>query len=159
MNPIKQPGDDLPDNLPLLTQVADEDESNDLPTLTEVIADETTSHLTRLSAEKLLAGHPKDNSQVAGYGNQAGLIAEFQPDTHQEAPAPETVMSVSRVSDEKEMQQLLQHLESHIENVLTHKLNFNLEQMQRQAVEQAVNELKAELPGLLGNTLNKHPEL
>jgi len=30
-------------------------------------ADETTSHSTRLPAEKLLAGHPKDDSQVAGY--------------------------------------------------------------------------------------------
>lgn len=158
MNPIKQPSD-LPDNLPLLTQVADEDESNDLPTLTEVIADETTSHSTGLSAEKLLAGYPKDDSQVAGYGDQAGLIAEFQPDTHQHAPAPEAVGPVSRASDGKEMQQLLQHLESHIENVLTHKLNLNLEQMQRQAVEQAVNELKAELPGLLSNALSKHPEL
>src|ERR1019366_8849947 len=29
--------------------------------------DETTSHSTRLSAEELLAGHPKDDSQVAGY--------------------------------------------------------------------------------------------
>jgi hypothetical protein len=29
--------------------------------------DVTTSHSTRLSAEKLLAGHPKDDSQVAGY--------------------------------------------------------------------------------------------
>ena len=38
--------------------------------------DETTSHSTRLSAEKLLAGHPKDDSQVAGYdggkGDEAG---------------------------------------------------------------------------------------
>jgi hypothetical protein len=29
--------------------------------------DETTSHSTKLSAEELLAGHPKDDSQVAGY--------------------------------------------------------------------------------------------
>jgi hypothetical protein len=30
-------------------------------------ADGTTSHSTRLPAEKHLAGHPKDGSQVAGY--------------------------------------------------------------------------------------------
>jgi hypothetical protein len=29
--------------------------------------DATPSHSTRLSAEELLAGHPKDGSQVAGY--------------------------------------------------------------------------------------------
>ncbi len=37
MIPIKQPGDGLPDNLPLLTQVADESAPADLPTLTEVV--------------------------------------------------------------------------------------------------------------------------
>lgn len=42
MTPLKQPGSDLPDNLPLLTQVADEDTLDDLPTLTEVIIEELT---------------------------------------------------------------------------------------------------------------------
>ena len=42
MNPIKQPGGDLPDNLPLLTQVADEDALDELPTLTEIV--EETQH-------------------------------------------------------------------------------------------------------------------
>lgn len=37
MKPIKQPGGDLPDNLPLLTQVADEDAPDELPTLTEIV--------------------------------------------------------------------------------------------------------------------------
>jgi len=40
MTPIQQPGSDLPDNLPLLTQVVDEDMQDDLPTLTEVVAEE-----------------------------------------------------------------------------------------------------------------------
>jgi hypothetical protein len=31
------------------------------------LTDGTTSHSTRLPAEELLAGHPKDGSQVAGY--------------------------------------------------------------------------------------------
>jgi len=42
MNPIKQPGGDLPDNLPLLTQVADENALDELPTLTEIV--EGTQH-------------------------------------------------------------------------------------------------------------------
>ena len=37
MIPILQPGNGLPDNLPLLTQVADEGLPDDLPTLTEVV--------------------------------------------------------------------------------------------------------------------------
>jgi len=37
MTPIKQPGSDLPDNLPLLIQVAGEGVPDDLPTLTEVV--------------------------------------------------------------------------------------------------------------------------
>ena len=38
---------------------------------------ETTSHSTRLSAEELLAGHPKDDNQVAGYkrANNARQVA------------------------------------------------------------------------------------
>jgi len=39
MTSVQQPGDGLPDNLPLLTQVADEDAPDDLPTLTEVVAE------------------------------------------------------------------------------------------------------------------------
>ncbi len=39
MTSIRQPGDGLPDNLPLLTQVADEPLPDDLPTLTEVVAE------------------------------------------------------------------------------------------------------------------------
>jgi len=40
MTPIQLPGSDLPDNLPLLTQVVDEGMQDDLPTLTEVVAEE-----------------------------------------------------------------------------------------------------------------------
>ena len=39
MNPIEPSGSNLPDNLPLLTRVADEGAPDDLPTLTEVVAD------------------------------------------------------------------------------------------------------------------------
>jgi hypothetical protein len=31
------------------------------------LTDKTTSHSTRLSAEELLAGHPKNDNQVVGY--------------------------------------------------------------------------------------------
>src|SRR3989338_1222341 len=40
MTPIELPGGNLLDNLPLLTQVADEDTPDDLPTLTEIVAPE-----------------------------------------------------------------------------------------------------------------------
>ena len=62
MNPIKQPGGDLPDNLPLLTQVADEDAPDDLPTLTEVVTDETTGETTSHPTKQ-----PEDGCQVVGY--------------------------------------------------------------------------------------------
>jgi len=130
MTPIKQPGSDLPDNLPLLTQVVDEDALDDLPTLTEVIAK-----------------------------GQAESATGFQPDTSREVPAPEAAMPASCASNEEEMQRLLQLLEIHLENVFAPKFSFHLEQLQRQAVEQAVNELKAELPELLRSALNGHPEL
>ncbi len=39
MTPTRQPGNGLPENLPLLTQVADEPLPDDLPTLTEVVAE------------------------------------------------------------------------------------------------------------------------
>lgn len=130
MTAIKQPGGDLPDNLPLLTQVMDEDALYDLPTLTEVVA-----------------------------SGQAESATGFQPGTNREATAPETAMTASCAPNEEEMQQLLRQLEIHLENVFTHKLSLNLEQLQRQAVKQAVNELKAELPELLRNALNAHPGL
>src|ERR1019366_4856671 len=44
---------------------------------------ETTSHSTGLSDEKLLSGHPKDDSQVAGYeedGKSAGRFVELTLD-------------------------------------------------------------------------------
>ena len=59
----------------------------------------------------------------------------------------------------EEMQRLLQQLKTHFENVFAYKLDINLEQLQRQAVEQTVSKLKAELPELLRNALNAHPEL
>ena len=130
MTPIERLGGDLPDNLPLLTHVVDEDAPDDLPTLTEVVAEGQTDPAT-------------------------GTL----PNANQKAPAPEAAMPASCAPNEEEMQRLLQLLETHLENVFTHKLSLNLEQLQRRAVEQAVSELKAELPGLLRNALNAYPEL
>ncbi|HEU0219527.1 MAG TPA: hypothetical protein VFQ98_01815 [Gallionella sp.] len=124
MTSIKQLGDGLPDNLPLLTHVADEDVPDDLPTLTEVVAEGQTEPATRL-----------------------------QPDADREAPALKAAIPASCASNDEEMQRLLRQLETHLGNVFTHKLSLNLEQLQRQAVEQAVSELKAELPELLRNAL------
>lgn len=130
MTPIERPGGDLPDNLPLLTQVADEDTADDLPTLTEVVAE-----------------------------GQAEPAAGLQPDADREVPAPEAAIPASCAPDDEELQRLLRQIETHLENAFTHKLSANLEQLQRQAVERAVSELKAELPELLRDALKAHPEL
>lgn len=130
MTTIERPGDGLPDNLPLLTQVVDEDAPDDLPTLTEVVAEGQTEPATVL-----------------------------QPDADQEASAPEAAIPASCAPNEEEMQRLLRRLETHLENVFAHKLGLSLEQLQRQAIEQAVSELKAELPELLRNALKAHPGL
>jgi hypothetical protein len=51
MTLIEQTGDGLLDNLPLLTQVADEDEPDELPTLTEIVEEtQPAAHLPPLGA-------------------------------------------------------------------------------------------------------------
>lgn len=150
MTPIELTDNGLLDNLPLLTQVADENAPDDLPTLTEVVTDETTSHSTRLS---------KDDSQVAGYEGQAEPSSGLQPDANREIPVPEAATATPCAPNEEEVQRLLRRLETHLENRFANKLSANLEQLQRQAIDQAVSELQAELPELLRNALNAHPEL
>ncbi len=59
---------------------------------------------------------------------------------------------------EADIQQLLQHLEQHIEIMCTQKIALHLEQMKDHAIEQIINELKTELPELLRNAVNVHPE-
>lgn len=130
MSSNDQPGGELPDNLPLLTQVADEDALEELPTLTEIITEE-----------------------------QAEPAVGLQPDYNLETPAPETAIPVPCTLDEAQLQRLQQQLEIHIEHVFAHKLCFHIEQTQRQAVERAVEELKTELPELLRDALNRHPGL
>ena len=130
MTSIEQPGNIWPDNLPLLSQVADEDVPDDLPTLTEVVG--------VVQAESTIG---------------------FQPSISQEAHTPEAALPVSCAPNEEEMRQLLQQLEAHLGSVFAHKLSANLEQLQRQAIEQAINELKAELPELLRDALNARPKL
>ena len=57
-----------------------------------------------------------------------------------------------------ERQQLMQQLEKRIETLFTRKLALRLEQVQRQTVKQAISELKAELPELLREALDAHPD-
>lgn len=130
MTPIEQPGGDFPDNLPLLTRIADENALNDLPTLTEVVAEE-----------------------------QAEPAIWPQPDAGREVASHEAAIPASCALGEEDVQRLLRHLEAHIENTFTYQLNINLEQMHRTAIQHAVNDLKAELPELLRDALRGHPEL
>ena len=127
---IRQPGDGLPDNLPLLTQVADGDESNDLPTLTECIPEK-----------------------------KADPASIFQPGDEEDTLIPKEAMPAPCALNEDEMQRLLWHIEKYIENIFTYQLNINLEQMQRTAIQHAVNDFKAELPDLLREALNRRPGL
>jgi hypothetical protein len=60
--------------------------------------------------------------------------------------------------DTEEIQKLLLKLEARIETLFTQRLGIRLEQIQRQAVDQALDELKAELPELVRDALNKHLE-
>ncbi len=130
MSAIKQPDSELPDNLPLLTQVADEDAPDELPTLTEVIIEE-----------------------------QAEPVTGLHPDSNDVTPLDEAPTLTACAPNDEEMQRLLLQLEMHLEYRFTHKLNFHLEQLQQQAVRQAVSELKAELPELLRDALNTRPGL
>lgn len=130
MTRIQQQGSNLPENLPLLTEVADDNVPDDLPTLTEAIQEA-----------------PAESATV------------FQPRASEETPPHETTTAVPCFASEEDMQRLLQHLETHIENILTYKLNLNLEQLQRVAIQHAVNDLKAELPELLREALNRRPGL
>src|SRR5450631_706745 len=43
------------------------------------LTDKATSHSTRLSAEELLAGHPKDDNQVAGYNPASEKLLDGHP--------------------------------------------------------------------------------
>jgi hypothetical protein len=58
--------------------------------------------------------------------------------------------------DTEEIQKLLLKLEARIETLFTQRLGILLEQIQRQAIDQALDELKAELPELVRDALNKH---
>ena len=55
------------------------------------LTDKTSSHFTRLSVEELLAGHPKDDNQVAGYkpAKYAGQVIGFSHSTD-ETPSHST---------------------------------------------------------------------
>ncbi|HEX5338990.1 MAG TPA: hypothetical protein VFW53_11185 [Gallionella sp.] len=116
MTAIELPNGNIPDNLPVLTEVVSEGLPNDLPTLTEMI-----------------------------------VPAEPVPTSPDAASTPRTY-------SEADVQRLLQQFEAHIETVFAQKLNHHLEELQKIAVDQAVNELKADLPELLRDALNAHPQ-
>lgn len=130
MTSPEQSGSDLPDDLPLLTQVVDENFPDGLPTLTEIASEQ-----------------------------QAGTTVEPRPAASQETTAPGAVAPPPPIFGDEEMQQMLLQLETHLETVFADKLSFHLEELQRQAVGQAISELRAELPGLLRDALNARPGL
>jgi len=166
MTSIKQPGGDLPDNLPLLTQVTDEDAPDDLPTLTEVVAEgqaEPAAELQPGADGKVPA--PENEPSHARFPLPNPLNETISHSTKLPKTAAESLVIPQAGEgtneslrefhiNEEEMQRLLRQVETHLETVFIQKLNLNLEQLQHQAVEQVVSELKAELPELLRNALN-----
>ena len=82
--------------------------------------DETTSHSTRLSAEELLAGHPKDDSQVAGYvegslqssGESSGVPPAGDASTGSARTGTESSGRTESVGEEIDTQQLKRVLEA-----------------------------------------------
>jgi len=169
-----------PENeLPLLTEVVRDSALEDLPILTEVVANghdqdiapDSEKHLMKPLVKQLSIGLGRETSAskplliairpceqttlaksqvMAGHPNETG---DFQDSAGRETVACESAMP--RALNPEEMQQLLQQLEVHLETVFTSRLNTQLEQLQRLAVDLAVSELKAELPQLLRDALNK----
>lgn len=64
--------------------------------------------------------------------------------------------NLPRVLSEHEIQFLLFSLEARIETLFTQKLGMHLEQLQRQAIDRALDEIKAELPELLREAMDKY---
>ena len=129
--------------LPLLTEVVSDSALDDLPILTEVVTDVHGKDAAP-DSEKLL---------IEPLVKQPNETCDFQTSAVQETVACES--AVPRAFNPEEMQQLLQQLEIHLETVFTSRLNTQIEQLQRLAVDLAVSELKAELPQLLRDALNK----
>ncbi len=109
----------------------DKDWLNSLPLLTEVVEEETPDDFPTLTE---------------------AIITESVTEPERPlAPPP-------RLYTEQEVRQLLQRLETRIETVFADRLRQQLEQLHQQTVEQTIAELKAGLPGLLQDALDKHPE-
>lgn len=140
MTSLEHPDRDLPDSLPLLTQVVEAATLDDLPTLTEIVIPDVA--IADDDAPALL-----ESAETPSLPNDASGIISINPKAA--VPVPDAY-------GEDAMQQLVHRLEAHIETVFAQKLNQHLEQLQKIAVDQAVNELKAELPGLLRDALDAH---
>lgn len=147
---LESPDSDKPNNLPLLTELADGDTLDELPTLTDIITAQT----------ELADDAPQAHADTAVTDTNISIPAEdpaflFEPsDTTQQHIDP--IIPAPPLMSEAQMQQLEQRLAAHFETVFRDKLSLQLEQLQKFALRQAVAELKTELPGLLRDALNDH---
>lgn len=129
-----------PDELPLLTEVAEGGQFDDLPTLTEVIpeAGAASGPIESLAASRTpipAAGSPADE-----------LPARPETETPPTPEAPDELC----IGEDILLAALQQRIEAHLEAVFMQRFA----QMQQQAAEEALAELKAALPELLREALN-----
>ncbi|MDD2915711.1 MAG: hypothetical protein PHP70_10395 [Gallionella sp.] len=152
MTSITSPDSDLPDNLPLLTQVVATDIPDDLPTLTEIVADSLN---VATDAEEMQTAifAAAENITVAAEPGAEELITEKpaaepaaepveEPVTEHVAaePAAEKPVAVEsgitdipaaqpRALSDEELQQILHHLETHLDTMLASKFSLHFEKL------------------------------
>jgi len=183
MTDIVQPDNDLSDNLPLLTQVVEEEALDDIPTLTEIVAetDSNDRQFTPLAVQENMADTTEAvvESPVASdqeTGATKNVIAdddllsllEFvetemprrNDGTTGISTTPEAALSPPRAFNDEEMQHLLHQLETHIETVLKEKLSLDtiftkkLTQQLEQLQQMAITQAVDELKAELPEILH-----
>lgn len=145
---IVQPDSDLSDNLPLLTQVVEEEALDDIPTLTEIVAeaDSKDRQFTPLAVQENMAGTTEAVAEPPAVSDQKTCATEnvmadddllsLLESVETEIPhrnndatdistIPQTALSSPRTFNDEEMQHLLLQLETHIETVLKEKLSLD----------------------------------
>lgn len=140
MTPVeKQP---QADDLPVLTEVADEAEQDDLPTLTEVV-------------EAIHPALPPIEIPSLAADGLPVLVETVTPELPPAAveSLPVTALVPTPSLSDADMRLLMQRLEDRIESMFAQKLSRHLEQLQRHAIEQTIAEFKAELPQILNDAL------
>jgi hypothetical protein len=133
-----------PDELPLLTEVAEGGQLDDLPTLTEIIPETGEASGPTESMAASGTSIPATISPAMDLPARSGTVTDTDTAASVETPAELCI------SEDALLAALQQRIEAHLEAVFMDRLA----QLQQQAAEQALAELKAALPDLLQEALN-----